>query len=1029
MKKLMSLLLTMSMLFSLCAFKVSANTVTFESFSNGQLSTSVINNLTFTEGSVIASSNEALIKIEGNTGVVTRPVYNDAEATLNVDGIPYNVVVKALKENVVLQQDFSIESADVTQLPYTWEYEAAGGVSSAKAENGKLNLSLNGEHTTSGANCWLRHSVAFENIENIEAYKVNIELSNVANCSANGLDLRLKIGDNNVTVARAKNGQLSLYNGGRETVILNSADNAAGNAAKLEFVINRETGVITCGDFEYTSPAEGEFKGILLCTASSGDWGEIEADNLCISAILTEEKVLSEVKTENKLAELSSYISKDYVLGNKNIATATDSLNLISNDDPLLAQFGASVEWTLGENVNKDGTLISKTDEAVETSVTGTLTVDGQSYSNTVDFTIAPVVTKSEVVDFALIENNQWTSAATNTSTVTIRDGYGVVNNTAMSTDRGTDTLSYSFKQLPSVANMDELVFEYDYKMIQAPSVSQIFGLYINEQCVGSFGTAADKLFGNSDIENQPWYGKGDGSDRGKGIAYPTTGFIKLKMVVDLEACTTTYYVKETVKEKVIGTYDCSSVLSSINSIEKAEFKVGLRNSSAVPIGEFAAIDNLALYSRVAPEEEFITGTATKLDFKHDFESSESQAILSGTEGVILENEQNSIHGNVYKITNSTAKYTEGSSANNLRYNERVSVDAELKIDADTDGTAKFVLYGLQGSEVINVYFDINNKKVNLSTTKNIINASNDGLKDEFVQYYSFDLPGNVLENEWFSMHIDYNIMSKTYNVYLNGTLINELPLVTSRLDVSSAPSAAIRGFSLSANNATVYFDNFSIMRKKNIDEVKVNAALNAALVMYANDIYHTALTHGTPLKEYIIKNCGNEDGSQYVYGDGVTLDNPANYAFVSAGDSQTPKLTYRLNGNITTEITAELDIIQMPLEITAELGDYSESRTVARKIAPVEIHQVSKTVNALNAVRIAGNTENAVLFAVSYTESGKLAAICQGQSVLGVNDLYKFTNIYAPGKQDKEGNTIHTVKIFVFDNTLKPMTEINVYK
>ncbi len=652
----------------------------------------------------------------------------------------------------------------------------------------------------------------------------------------------------------------------------------------------------------------------------------------------------------------------------------------------------------------------------------------------------------SEVVDFTSVVNeSSWKSGTNYASSLEVNEegGYGEIINTAMAGNAAEETLTYTFNTLPDIADMDELVFEFDYKMLAEPMVAQALSLRINGKYVGRFNATeldgTKKLFGNTKITvpagqtgAQPWYGVE--SDRKQWyISYPKENPVKLKMVVDLANRTTTYYATEGPKEKVMGTYDFShDIASSITNLDNVQFVVGVRVANATPYtpnGKFAAVDNLKIYSRMAPEEEFITGASTKFDYKHDFESAESQALITA-EGTSIVTDADTDHSNVLKIdTGITAEATDTASANNLRYNERVSVYADFKMNED--GTANFILKGLNGKDVIKVGLDISSKKVNLTTTKNAIGPANDSIVNNETFACSYAMPEGIAAGEWFTMKIDYNIMSKTYSVYLNDKLVNDLPLIVQNLlDATQTTNTSFRGFSVEAVGADLYFDNFSVMRKNDADAVKVNAAFNAALVMYANDVYRTALTHGTQLKQYTIQNCGQADGKTYVHGSGVTLDNPGNYKFVEAADvnDNTPVLTYTLGNDPVTEIESANGITEKDFTITCTLGDYTETKTVTRKVAPVEINQISKTVTAFNAVRIAG-AEPEKLYVASYTAENKMVGLCEGAKVEGADGLYQIKNIYAPGNTDEDENTISVVKIFAVDSNLVPLTSANVYR
>ena len=135
----MALCLSLLMALSMVSFSVMAEeteapalAATFEDIANGQPAKFVTSNLVLGENDVITSSNEAVIALDGT---VTRPIYEDANVTLTINGgEAVNVTVKAKTTNVLYSNNFSSGVGD------EWSLAAPAGNTPSSVGNGVLNV-------------------------------------------------------------------------------------------------------------------------------------------------------------------------------------------------------------------------------------------------------------------------------------------------------------------------------------------------------------------------------------------------------------------------------------------------------------------------------------------------------------------------------------------------------------------------------------------------------------------------------------------------------------------------------------------------------------------------------------------------------------------------------------------------------------------------------------------------------------------------------------------------------------------------
>lgn len=323
----------------------------------------------------------------------------------------------------------------------------------------------------------------------------------------------------------------------------------------------------------------------------------------------------------------------------------------------------------------------------------------------------------------------------------------------------------------------------------------------------------------------------------------------------------------------------------------------------------------------------------------------------TGTHGRVLRLQNTSVDQAAYVSTNG-ALYT-------IKMDKRYYISADIKYKRDNLEKAEnafgcFNVMGVGNQVACEVGFDFKTSSIRLSYSKPTENGS--VASDYLVATYP--MPEGVAENEWFRVFVDYNSISKTYQVYVNDTLINEIPLIKVHLE-NTGNAHPLRGLQLGLSKAgTIWMDNFSIRECKNQDNLKANAGINAALVTYASALHHDALTSVSFEKT---------GPSAYTQTTTDVFANPGLYDF-SGGAA----LSYKIDGAAADSLTAD-SIGVKTLEITAVSGSKTETKTVMRRTAPISIDDMTVTGSTLTSVRLSGSVNGKKLMTAAYAADGKL--------------------------------------------------------
>ncbi len=356
--------------------------------------------------------------------------------------------------------------------------------------------------------------------------------------------------------------------------------------------------------------------------------------------------------------------------------------------------------------------------------------------------------------------------------------------------------------------------------------------------------------------------------------------------------------------------------------------------------------------------------------------------VASGTADYVTDD---AAHGSVLHLKNETTGHNTSRTIAAISgggRGDRLVVEADVKY-VHGEAEAAYGALGVMtyaGKKGIQVGLNYNTGNVSLVTTTVRVDGSASILTVDTNKSVTFPMPASVIEKgegEWVHITVDHNALSQTYSVYLDGQLVNEVPLLQAQMDLGANGGSAIRGFSIElSQTGEMWVDNVSLKKFSNTDAVEVNAALNAALVEYASDAYKSVLTNCDLPSMTIGKSWIN--GSAYKRdldgtGEGETpsikVENPSTYTYVEDG----PALTYEVNGDAVDSIdVAQAGILEFT--VTATANGITESKTVARKAAPVAIRGLALgTESCLNGVWLEGATGNEKVVVVTYLDNRKV--------------------------------------------------------
>lgn len=365
-------------------------------------------------------------------------------------------------------------------------------------------------------------------------------------------------------------------------------------------------------------------------------------------------------------------------------------------------------------------------------------------------------------------------------------------------------------------------------------------------------------------------------------------------------------------------------------------------------------------------------------------------------------------HGTVLQLKNTNASKASYSSSNQiygLAFNRRYFMNFDMKYERMTpeiNGNAYggVELLGVTGSTAGSVTLRFDSRKVGMYTS---LVRSNGSIENAVMLY---DMPAGIQEGEWVTVSYDYNAVSRTYQVYLNGELINDIPLLKANIQ-NTADNHPLRGFTVMASqDGTVSMDNLSIRQSDEASSV-ANGGLNAALITYASADQRNALTAETSLQPTgpsTSKGADNLVATDYAH-------NPGMYKFAGGAT-----LTYMLDGQAVTSINPAVPESKA-LTISSTYNGITETKTVQRQMAPVSVDSITAG-ETLQKVTLSGTlpTEGKVVVA-TYTNNGMQLSEVQ---------IFDAAAVLTPNMSMSD---IDTVKVFVMNSAtdLRPVSHVKL--
>ena len=267
-------------------------------------------------------------------------------------------------------------------------------------------------------------------------------------------------------------------------------------------------------------------------------------------------------------------------------------------------------------------------------------------------------------------------------------------------------------------------------------------------------------------------------------------------------------------------------------------------------------------------------------------------------------------------------------------------------------------------------------------------------------------------DGEWVNIVFDFNIMSQTYEAYVDGTLVTPHPLVRRNAYKTNTTSSTVRGVNTVTSAAgDVWLDNVSLRKYTDANVAEVNAALNAAAVLYASDVIHPALTNRALAEKTISKSWINNNADFYKDETDVH-NNPARYTLQTDG----PSITYKINNETVTAIDVDApQTVEFTITATSADGTVTESKTFTKKLAPVSIRDLGLNErSAFYGLWLEGVTGNEKVVVAQYFD-GKLIlvktiSLADNENFVAETGLLKNMSVQHP-----YSNTgVDQVKIFV---------------
>lgn len=388
-------------------------------------------------------------------------------------------------------------------------------------------------------------------------------------------------------------------------------------------------------------------------------------------------------------------------------------------------------------------------------------------------------------------------------------------------------------------------------------------------------------------------------------------------------------------------------------------------------------------------------------------------------------------HGKVLHISNpEIGKHVSSDNIGLISYGDwkgRAVISADVKyINGSEASCGGIVIKTIAAYNGISVMFNFETNKVSVVTTLPEAHADASKINANSAKTVYLQMDPELMEKEgkWINVTVDFNALSQTFVLYIDGKLYTELPLLQANMKTTKNGGGSVRGISLECSNkGELWADNVSIRKFTNSTESEVNAALNAALVDFGSSYIKNILTNCT-LPAMTIGRSWNiaadafnrdveEDGS-------IKPSNVSTYTYVTDG----PAISWKINGVDATAVDVDYPQV-VEITVTAEKDGISESKTFNRKVAPAAIRGLASSTEALNGVwldSVNAQTDKVVIAQYNGKKlvSTDIIELKDNENYIAETGILKLAGYYVPAKNAD----VDALKVFVIgEKGIAPIT------
>ena len=412
-----------------------------------------------------------------------------------------------------------------------------------------------------------------------------------------------------------------------------------------------------------------------------------------------------------------------------------------------------------------------------------------------------------------------------------------------------------------------------------------------------------------------------------------------------------------------------------------------------------------------------------------DFEDASGRPAISNSEYAVDEDTESTV---LHMYQEEVKQKNQDIAISNLGldavgFYDRFVVSADVKysrVEGITGNTGGLIIKGIAGQETLAIRLSYGTKKISVMTSGAVANAAATAVEKKTNTTLYFDMPEEIAnsEGEWLTFTIDHNVLSQTYDIYIDGVRINEAPILRAATHVPDTKASLLRAVSLQLSGAgDISMDNVTALKYADKDVNEVHAALNVASYIHAGEaVYPSLISQDNLLTKTIDKSFVNNYA--YVVNDEDPIANPGRFTFTTAEDA--PVISYKVNGKPVTSINVGDKTSYMTIEVTATKGDISVSRTMVRNAAPITVKNICWG-GGYNGLWLEGDVKGTETILIACYNGKKLAAIKKIQLTEENYDpatgLVKDFSVVLPWSENSGYNSIRT---FIYGaNGIEPIT------